>query len=542
MAIPTIKADFAFEPPTTGTKIIINKVLKERPKEASDLDGLLRKEGYAISNAYCDIGLVQLVDMDPNTIPPSGVAMLQMCYGTINDKQVFLTVGEICKRNKITDYDPPLTEDELKELPGYQRTHLSIFVNTKLMDRSTFNGVLMNTFGKVLKARFDLTGFGSVMLDLPLQLEKIQIMQQLTTCIVYARSAVIMQNATTMRINSLDSSTFLSIFVGICGLMPDDICDVGKLYTSLISDAQHVIINDDGFFAKHVENMNAQALSYHTPAGAVIPNKYLLLSSLWVLLNGCLRSTNYNLFAASTAKRLSAVSSILTGPGSNPYSFQITSVEHDQIRKCRQALLPHVGAMIEALFKIPANTNDLLFEEVRKYIREMMCGQDMGGFMVIQDFIDQTDKTRAHVSPVILKEAKAYLEMRKNVEKFCKDRGVMTEGYKLIDPKASLIRSSDIRNIRFAAIYCKKKSGVESWKGFANVDNMPGVNTAEMKKLCDTELKLAVKTTIGEEYLDVAKHMGIPVNDKNEVLEKGDITKGNSLAGLIRMLRDEQMD
>lgn len=223
------------------------------------------------------------------------------------------------------------------------------------------------------------------------------------------------------------------------------------------------------------------------------------------------------------AKRLIAISSIIQGTNANDFNLNISQAEHESIKKCRPALLPHIGLMVKSLFNAPPTAHDATFEEVRKYVREMMCGQDMGGFLVIHEFMKQNVKTRAHINAIILKEAKAYREMYEKVESYCKDQNIPIEGYKLIDPKGSLIHTGLIRNIRFCAIYYKKKH-TTSWAAFANIDNMPGVNSADLAMMCDATLKLAGSSVISSDDTEIAKYMSIPLNDKNEVVEEGGLT------------------
>lgn len=133
-----------------------------------------------------------------------------------------------------------------------------------------------------------------------------------------------------------------------------------------------------------------------------------------------------------------AISSIIQGSTANDFNLTISQAEHDAIKKCRPALLPHVGLMIKSLFNAPPTVNDATFEEVRKYVREMMCGQDMGGFLVIHDFMKQNVKTRAHINAIILKEAKAYREMYDNITQYCKDQMCQWRGTNLLIPREAL--------------------------------------------------------------------------------------------------------
>lgn len=139
-----------------------------------------------------------------------------------------------------------------------------------------------------------------------------------------------MTNKNTLSISNLDETTFLSILIGICGLLPGNIANPRELYNALKSDTNRIVMDTDIFFAKLIANRAAQLKGYRVDGNLVMPNNYLLLGTLWAMLNGSMRATIHSNFNASIAKRLIAISSIIQGSTDNDFNLTISQSEHKE--------------------------------------------------------------------------------------------------------------------------------------------------------------------------------------------------------------------
>lgn len=254
----------------------------------------------------------------------------------------------------------------------------------------------------------------------------------------------------------------------------------------LLDDQENVATEELGWDIQYAKNIEGQQTGLRVGNEIVIVDKYLRLGMLWAMLYGSMRASVYATFQQSVNKRLAAISNIVGLQA--PVTMAITEVEHRAMQHCRRALLPNVAKLVHALFNAERDP-DTRFEKVRKYVRDMMCGQDMGGFMAIHEFLLQSHKTRAHANNTVLGEAIQYFEMYRAVQDYCAERGVPKEAYTLIDSSASLIDASRIRTLRFCTIYFKRKYE-PSWAGYADVSNTRGVETAYMAALVDTKLNV----------------------------------------------------
>lgn len=256
---------------------------------ATEYDHLDHNDGYAVANRSQYFGLTRIADFPTGAVQPDNVALRLLCIGKNVNGFKYISVGEVAEIIGYNNYVPPLTDETSWTVDALHRSFTTIFIDSFCLDHSDFENVNLNPIGIILQNILTVTGHGCMFIPLTTQLVVLPLISPMHQCIEFAKSALVMTSKNTLSISNLDETTFLSIFIGICGLLPGDVASPRELYESLKNDTHRVIVSNDVFYAKHIMNRATQLKGYRVDGNLVTPNNYLLMGTLWALLNGSMR-------------------------------------------------------------------------------------------------------------------------------------------------------------------------------------------------------------------------------------------------------------
>lgn len=234
---------------------------------------------------------------------------------------------------------------------------------------------------------------------------------------------------------------------------------------------------------------------------------------LWcIIIDGILKGRNQAKFEASAKRRLRAVGEMTRTP---VFQFSITENQVMIMDKLRVGLRSLIKELAAPILNPPEGISAEVAQTMA-YIKLMLVGFEMSGFMIIHEFLLMDDKREAHAHHDIQKEMKDYFFMYDEVRKACHPNPM--EAYKLMDPNAPLIKTGQIKKLKWLANHWKRSLG-DNWADFAEVKDTGGADPHTLQTLLDTKLDIEKAYTVYDK--DVSLRINLPIDNEKRVILKG---------------------
>lgn len=341
----------------------------------------------------------------------------------------------------------------------------------------------------------------------------------------HADAAVTLKTGYQLEIAPLSTSLAFQVLAGFKGSLPV-LCEDKELFYDTIG-------LDKLYFEKsqYVDSLIVKAGTYKQAMSARDENGWIikfpdeLKFGVWFcMLNVSLKRQSEDKCREHFVKRMQAICDIAK---IKPFKLAMSSVTYRSLINAHDHVRKYFKFFVKPIFI--GHFNDQL-TPVIDYIRTMLSGYEMSGFLAINSWLHTTPFTRAHVDQYILAEAKEYKKQYEEAKQACAEYPI--DVYRLLVPNDKLVDMTKLQRLRFCAITWRRQQG-GTWKDFKAVEKCGQDSPDRLIGLMSQKLRVRTVDTVRPDLLATARDLGIPVNDNGAIDVEDPVHK---LQGLERLM------
>lgn len=409
-------------------------------------------------------------------------------------------------------------------LDGRHRVFYTVYVqDTDLMGAKTMKGIV-TPIGKIFfeeLAKFAQPNY----VDVPSNIMQLEVPIIPMLMEKHALAAITIKTGYQIEIAPLSTSLAFQVLAGFKGILPVLNDDKEQFYALLGLDQTYFERT------QYVDPLIIKAGSYKQEFSARDENGRLirfpdvLRYGVWFcMLNVALKRQSEEKCREHFIKRMQAICDIAK---IKTFKLSMASVTYKSLIGAHDHVRKYFEYFVKPIFT--GHFNDEL-TPVIEYIRTMLSGYEMSGFLAINAWLHSTPFTRAHVDQYVLTEAKEYNKQLEEAKAACGEYPI--DVYRLLVPNGKLVDMSKLQRLRFCAIAWRRSQG-GSWKDFKAVEKCGQDTPDRLTGLMSQKLMVRTVDSVRPDLLTTARDLGIPVNENGTIDTEDPL---NKLQGMERIM------